>query len=74
MPLKLNVMKKNIGAFDGVFRMILGFIFIAYGILAGPWWIALFSLIPLATAALFYCPLYDIAGVSTCDQSEIEQK
>lgn len=67
-------MKKNIGAFDGVFRMILGFIFIAYGVLAGPWWIALFSIIPFVTAALFYCPLYDIAGFNTCDQSEIEQK
>lgn len=73
MSLKLKVMKKNIGAFDGVFRMILGFVFLAYGILAGPWWIALFSLIPFVTAALFYCPLYDLVGVSTCDESEVQQ-
>jgi hypothetical protein len=63
-------MKKNVGAFDGVFRLILGFVIFSYAILVGPWWIGLFSLIPIANAALYYCPLYDIVGFSTCDKSE----
>jgi len=63
-------MKKNVGAFDGVVRMILGFVIIAYGVLAGPWWIALFSILPIVTAGMFFCPLYAIAGVGTCDQTE----
>ncbi len=63
-------MKKNVGAFDGVARMLLAFALIAYGILAGPWWIALLSVVPIVTAALFYCPIYDVAGMNTCDSSE----
>ena len=63
-------MKKNVGSFDGVFRLILSFVIFAYAILVGPWWIAFISIIPVATAALFYCPLYDMAGISTCDKSE----
>jgi hypothetical protein len=58
-------MKENIGALDGVIRLILGMAFIAYAIFAGPWWIAFFAIIPIVTAALFYCPLYDIMNVST---------
>ena len=65
-------MKRNVGAFDGVARLILSFVIFTYAILHGPWWIAFISIIPIATAALFYCPLYDIAGFSTCDKGEIK--
>ena len=61
-------MKKNVGAMDGVLRLIFAFIIFAYAILVGPWWIALIAIIPIATAGAFYCPLYDVAGVSTCHE------
>jgi hypothetical protein len=63
-------MKRNVGAFDGVFRLILGFVIFSYAILVGPLWIALISIIPIATAALFYCPIYDITGLNSCDKGE----
>lgn len=63
-------MKKNVGAFDGLFRMLLAVSIIFYAGLAGPWWLGFIALVPIATAALFYCPLYDMMGISTCAESE----
>lgn len=68
--IKIKIMKRNVGAFDGVVRLIIAFVIFTYAILAGPWWIAFIAIIPIATSTLFYCPLYDIAGYSTCDKSE----
>ena len=59
-------MKRNVGAFDGLIRMLLGISIIFYAGLVGPWWLGFIALIPFATAALFYCPILDIAGISTC--------
>ncbi len=67
-------MKKNVGAFDGFFRMLLGIIIIFYAGLVGPWWLGFIALVPVLSAALFYCPIYDIAGTSTCDEGEVKQK
>jgi hypothetical protein len=63
-------MKKNVGAFDGLARMLLALIIIFYAGLVGPWWIGFIALVPVLSAALFYCPIYDIAGISTCDEAE----
>ncbi|MCW3126507.1 MAG: hypothetical protein JWO03_2165 [Bacteroidetes bacterium] len=68
--IKIKIMKKNVGAVDGVIRLILSFVIFSFAILHGPWWIAFLAIIPIATATLFYCPLYDIAGFSTCDKGE----
>jgi Protein of unknown function (DUF2892) len=58
-------MKKNVGSFDGFFRMLLAMIIIMYAVLAGPWWIGLIAIIPILTAAAFYCPILDLMGIST---------
>ena len=63
--IKLNIMKKNVGAFDGVVRMIIAILIIFYACLVGPWWIGFIALVPVLTAAAFYCPLWDILGVNT---------
>jgi Protein of unknown function (DUF2892) len=65
-------MKKNVGAFDGLFRMLLAVSIIFYAGLAGPWWLGFIALIPIATATLFYCPILDMMGMSTNSESEIK--
>jgi hypothetical protein len=59
-------MKKNVGAFDGLVRMIIAIAIIFYAGLVGPWWLGFIALVPVVTAALFYCPVWDIVGVNTC--------
>ena len=63
-------MKKNVGAFDGLFRMLLAVSIIFYAGLAGPWWLGFIALVPIATATLFYCPILDLIGISTNGESE----
>ena len=59
-------MKRNVGAFDGLVRMIIAIAIIFYAGLVGPWWIGFIALVPVVTAALFYCPRWDVVGVNTC--------
>jgi hypothetical protein len=59
-------MKRNIGTVDRTVRVLLGITLLAL-VFVGPqtqWgWL---GLIPLATAALNWCPLYSVLGISTC--------
>ena len=63
-------MKKNVGAFDGLIRMLIGICIIFYAGLYGPWWVGFIALIPVLTAASFYCPMLDIAGMSTYHEED----
>jgi hypothetical protein len=63
-------MKKNVGAFDGLVRMLIGVSIIFYAGLVGPYWLGFVALIPIATAGMFYCPLYDMMGISTYQEAE----
>jgi len=59
-------MKSNVGGIDRVLRIVLGLALIGLtlGGAIGAWgWI---GLVPLATAALGFCPLYTVLGFSTC--------
>jgi len=59
-------MKTNVGLIDRVLRVLLGVLLIALTItgVIGAWgWI---GVVPLATAAMGYCPLYQALGFSTC--------
>ena len=59
-------MTQNENAIDRVFRLLLGVVLLAL-VFVGPktpW--GLIGLIPLATGALGFCPLYRVIGVSTC--------
>lgn len=59
-------MNTNIGPIDRVLRVLVGVTIIALTVTGtiGAWgWI---GLVPLATAALGWCPLYTVLGFSTC--------
>jgi hypothetical protein len=59
-------MKANVGSIDRVLRIVLGLALIGLTLSGtiGVWgWI---GLVPLATAAMGFCPLYTVLGVSTC--------
>jgi hypothetical protein len=61
-------MEKNVGGIDRVVRVIVGLgllslIFVLEG--SGRWW-GLVGLVPLATAAMGWCPAYLPFGIKTC--------
>lgn len=59
-------MKTNVGGIDRVLRIVVGLALIALTLTGaiGLWgWI---GLVPLATAALGFCPLYTVLGFSSC--------
>ena len=57
---------RNIGAADRTIRVVTGIVFIAL-VFVGPrtpWgWI---GLVPLLTALISWCPLYQLVGLRTC--------
>ena len=63
-------MKANVGTADKVVRVLIGLALLSLLVLVeGPWkWLGLAGIVPLATAAFGYCPLYSLLGMSTCPQ------
>jgi Protein of unknown function (DUF2892) len=57
-------MKRNVGGLDRAFRFVVGIAVLALGLHYRSWWGAL-GLIPIATAALSWCPAYLPFGTST---------
>jgi hypothetical protein len=59
-------MDKNVGSADRLLRVVVGIALIAL-VFVGPqtpWgWI---GIVPLATAAFSWCPLYTALGINTC--------
>jgi hypothetical protein len=59
-------MDKNVGSVDKIVRVVVGLALIAM-VFVGPqtpWgWI---GIVPLATAAMSWCPLYTLLGIKTC--------
>ena len=59
-------MKSNVGGIDRTLRIVLGLVLIGLAATGtvGVWgWI---GIVPLATAAMGFCPLYTVLGFSTC--------
>jgi hypothetical protein len=59
-------MKSNVGGIDRILRIVVGLALIALTLTGtiGVWgWI---GVVPLATAAFGFCPLYTVLGFSTC--------
>lgn len=59
-------MTRNVGGIDRILRIVLGLVLIALAATGtiGAWgWV---GLVPLATAAIGFCPLYTALGFSTC--------
>lgn len=55
----------NEGNTDRIIRVILGIAIVVAGLYFQSWW-GLLAIIPLATAAIGWCPLYAIFGINTC--------
>jgi hypothetical protein len=58
-------MKCNIGKIDRIIRALIGLIVIAVGVYLKSWWGAI-GLVPLFIAAIGWCGLYTLFGMSTC--------
>lgn len=59
-------MKRNEGTLDRGLRALAGVLLLALTVTGsiGPWgWI---GIVPLATAAMGWCPLYTLLGINTC--------
>ena len=59
-------MKTNVGGIDRILRIVIGLALIGLtlGGVIGAWgWI---GIVPIATAALGFCPLYTVLGFSSC--------
>jgi len=59
-------MKTNVGGIDRIARIVLGLALIALTLTGtiGVWgWI---GVVPVATAAMGFCPLYTVLGFSSC--------
>lgn len=58
-------MKFNVGGIDRILRILVGLALVAWAaLLGGPVW-AWIGIIPLATGAVGFCPLYPMLGLST---------
>jgi len=57
--------KANIGSIDRILRIIVGLGLIGWAAIGGPVW-AWIGILPLATAAIGWCPPYAILGINTC--------
>ena len=63
------VMKTNVGSYDAGVRFILGCGILFMSVNGLGWW-ALLGLIPIATAACAFCPLYSLIHVNTAAWEE----
>ena len=64
-------MKANVGGIDRILRVVLGVVLIALTLTGtiGVWgWI---GVVPLATAAFGFCPLYTLIGFSSCPMKKV---
>jgi hypothetical protein len=61
----------NVGKADRVVRAIAALAILGVGVYLGTWW-GLLGFILLITAAIGWCPLYNLIGVSTCKEPDGE--
>ena len=58
-------MKSNMGGADRIVRVVVGVALVAWALTSGPIW-AWIGVVPIATAAIGWCPLYVPFGIRTC--------
>jgi hypothetical protein len=58
-------MKTNLGTGDRILRVMLGGGVVIAGVIFWSWWFLL-GLLPLITAFVGYCPMYDPLHLNTC--------
>jgi Protein of unknown function (DUF2892) len=61
-----KLMTKNVGGIDRVLRVVIGLVLIALAATGNVGWWGYLGVIPLATAAMGWCPPYALLGWSTC--------
>lgn len=59
-------MTKNIGGIDRILRTVVGLTLIALAATGAVGWWGYLGVVPLATAAMGWCPPYSLFGWSTC--------
>jgi Protein of unknown function (DUF2892) len=62
-------MSANVGMIDRAVRVVVGLALLWFALFAAPTgynWIGWIGVVPLLTAAMGFCPLYAMIGVSTC--------
>ncbi|MBB5205069.1 hypothetical protein HNQ51_002388 [Inhella inkyongensis] len=59
-------MQANVGSIDRIARVLIGLVLLALAFTGtiGAW--GYIGIVPLATAALGFCPLYTVLGIRTC--------
>jgi hypothetical protein len=62
-------MKCNVGKTDRVIRIFAALVILGTGVFFRQWW-GILGFIPLLTAVMAWCPLYTLAGLSTCRTDE----
>lgn len=65
-------MKANVGSADKIVRFVIGILIIALGFYFKSWW-GIIGIVPIVTAALNFCPAYNLIGVSTKKKIETEK-
>jgi len=66
-------MKLNVGGIDRVLRIAAGLGLVAWAAFGGgPVW-AYIGVVPLATGAMGFCPLYPLIGLNTCPMKKDAQ-
>ncbi len=65
-------MKKNVGKIDRIARVVMGLGVLSLTVIGPqtPW--GFLGIIPIATAAMGFCPLYPLFGMNTCAKVEKE--
>ena len=59
-------MKLNVGGIDRILRIVAGLALVVWAaFMGGPVW-AWIGVVPLATGAIGFCPLYPMIGMNTC--------
>jgi hypothetical protein len=65
-------MKQNVGKIDKIARVVVGLALLSllFVLEGSARWFGLVGLVPLATAAMGFCPLYPLVGLNTCCAGE----
>lgn len=64
-------MKTNEASWDRIVRVMAGLILLGLAATNAVGWWGWLGIIPLATGAIGWCPLYTVLGLSTCPMKKI---
>jgi hypothetical protein len=59
-------MTRNVGGIDRILRIVAGLALIGLALMGTIGWWGFIGIVPLATAAVSFCPLYSLLGMNTC--------